>query len=94
LLRWTPTMTPHVDLLVAASRSDHPHHPTARQYLEQALAASAHGASFRVMPMVVASFLRLVTSPRIFKEPTPIDSAVAFVDAVLGAPGVEMGPRP
>jgi toxin-antitoxin system PIN domain toxin len=84
-------MTPDVNLLVAASRSDHPHHKTAREHLEQALEAAAQGASFRLMPMVVASFLRLVSSPRIFKEPTPIDSAVAFVDAVLDTPGVELG---
>ncbi len=84
-------MTPDVNLLVAASRSDHPHHRTAREHLEQALEASAQGASFRLMPMVVASFLRLVTSPRIFKEPTPIEVAIGFIDAVLNAAGVEMG---
>ena len=42
--------------------------------------------------MVVASFLRLVTSPRIFQQATPIDDAVAFVDALLGAPGVDLAP--
>ena len=84
-------MTPDVNLLVAASRSDHPHHRAARECLERALEASSQGASFRLMPMVVASFLRLVTSPRIFAEPTPIEFAIDFVDAVLNASGVEMG---
>ena len=37
--------------------------------------------------MVTASFLRLVTSPRVFQQPTPIDDAVAFIDALLAAPG-------
>ena len=42
------------------------------------------------MPMVLASFLRLVTSPKIFQQPTPIEDAVAFVDALLTAPGVQL----
>ncbi len=41
--------------------------------------------------MVAASFLRLVTSPRIFQLPTPITQAVEFVDALLAAPGVRLG---
>ena len=83
-------MTPDVNVLVAASRDDHPHHTVARIWLEGALAAAASGASFTVMPMVLASFLRLVTSPKIFQQPTPIDAAVAFVDALLVADGVTL----
>lgn len=85
-------MTPDVNVLVAASRSDHPHHAAARHWLEQALAAADAGASLAVMPMVLASFLRLVTSPRIFAQPTPVDQAVAFADALLAAPGVHLAP--
>lgn len=83
-------MTPDVNVLVAASRSDHPHHKTAYSCLEEALAACSDGGTLRLMPMVVASFLRLVTHPKIFVEPTPINEAVAFVDALLSVPGVEM----
>lgn len=82
-------MTPDVDVLVAASRSDHPHHAVARAWLEQAVGAAGNGAAFTLMPMVLASFLRLVTSPRIFRMPTPIEDAVAFVDALLASPGVQ-----
>lgn len=39
--------------------------------------------------MVVASFLRLVTNPKIFLNPTPTPEALRFVDALLAAPGVE-----
>ena len=83
-------MTPDVNVLVAASRSDHPHHAVARAWLEQAVTESGAGAAFTLMPMVLASFLRLVTSPRIFQQPTPIDDAVAFVDALLALPGVQL----
>ena len=82
-------MTPDVNVLVAASRSDHPHHAVAREWLEDALGAAGGGAAFTLMPMVLASFLRLVTSPRIFITPTPIEDAVAFVDALLASPGVQ-----
>ncbi len=40
--------------------------------------------------MVIASFLRLVSSPRIFPEPTPVEDAVAFIDALLAAQGVRL----
>lgn len=83
-------MTPDVNVLVAASRGDHPHHKKAFAVLDQALAACAHGASLKLMPMVVASFLRLVTHPKIFVQPTPVADAVGFVDALLAVPGVEM----
>ena len=42
--------------------------------------------------MVLASFLRLVSSPKIFHEPTPVEDAVAFVDALLAAQGVQVAP--
>ena len=83
-------MTPDVNVLVAASRSDHPHHAVARVWLEQAVGAAATGSALTLMPMVLASFLRLVTSPKIFRIPTPIDQAVAFVDALLAASSVQL----
>ncbi|HSW03409.1 TA system VapC family ribonuclease toxin [Aquabacterium sp.] len=83
-------MTPDVNVLVAASRSDHPHHGAAHAWLLSALAACSEGATLRLPPMVVSSFLRLVTSPKIFKAPTPVDDAIGFVDALLAVPGVQM----
>ena len=83
-------MTPDVNVLVAASRSDHPHHAVARTWLEGALAAAENGAAFTLMPMVLASVLRLVTSPKIFQMPTPTADAVGFVDAILAMPGVQL----
>jgi len=83
-------MTPDVNVLIAASRSDHPHHAVARDWLEEAVSASDAGAALTLMPMVLASFLRLVTSPKIFQLATPIEDAVAFVDALLASPGVQL----
>ena len=83
-------MTPDVNVLVAASRSDHPHHAVARAWLEQAVTAAASGSTLILMPMVLASFLRLVSSPKIFQVPTPVEAAVDFVDALLAAEGVHL----
>ena len=84
-------MTPDVNVLVASFRADHAHHRTARDWLQAAIAAAASGGRFTVFPMVIASFLRLTTSPRIFPAPTPIDAAIAFTDAVVAIPGAELG---
>jgi predicted nucleic acid-binding protein len=79
-------MAPDVNVLVAASRSGHPHHAVARTWLEEALSAAEDGAAFTLMPMVLASLLRLVTSPKTLVQPTPITEAVAFADAIVAAP--------
>ncbi len=85
-------MTPDVNVLVAASRTDHPHHAVALAWIDEAVTAAGAGAAFTLMPMVLASFLRLVTSPKIFQQATPIEAAVAFVDALLASPGVQLAP--
>ncbi|MBK6630503.1 MAG: PIN domain-containing protein [Betaproteobacteria bacterium] len=83
-------MTPDVNVLLAASRSDHPHHTVAYACLDEAVAACSLGDGLKLMPMVAASFLRLVTNPRIFVRPTPVDAAMGFLDSLLAVPGVEM----
>jgi predicted nucleic acid-binding protein len=76
-------MTPDVNVLVAASRSDHPHHPVANRWLEESLAACALGQRLAVLPMEATGFLRLVTHPRVFVEPTPLQAAQDFLAALL-----------
>ena len=85
-------MTPDVNVLVAASRTDHPHHAVARVWLEEVVATTGAGMTVVLMPMVLASFLRLVTSLKVFQMATPIANAVAFVDALLASPGVQLAP--
>lgn len=78
-------MTPDVNILVAASRQDHPHHERALGWLDEAIASNE---SLVILPMVASGFLRLVTHPKIFIAPTPIDEALKFLRAVLDSPGV------
>lgn len=83
-------MTPDVNVLLAAFRTDHPHHAVAIDWLRSALAATASGRSLVLLPIVVSGFIRLATHARVFRNPSPAGSAVAFIDSLLAAPGVEM----
>lgn len=83
-------MTPDVNILVAASRQDHPHHAPALKWLKDALTDSAQGRSLAILPMVASGYLRLVTHPKVFVNPTPIDDAMVFLRAVLDSTGVAL----
>jgi toxin-antitoxin system PIN domain toxin len=84
-------VTPDVNVLVAAFRRDHAHHAVAVAWMERARKSCASGrGTLTLLPMVVTGFLRLVTHPRVFVEPDTIDDAVAFVDALVHSPGVEL----
>jgi toxin-antitoxin system PIN domain toxin len=52
--------------------------------------------AFGVSDLVLSGFLRVVTHPRVFSPPEPIESALAFADAVRSRPNVVLitpGPR-
>jgi uncharacterized protein len=83
-------VTPDINVLVAASRSDHAQHAVARAWLLEALTLGETGRPLRVLPLVLAGFLRLVTNPKIFVQPTPIADAISFIDALLAVQGVEL----
>jgi uncharacterized protein len=83
-------VTPDVNVLVAASRTDHPHHGSALSWLRGALADAQRGRRLDLLPMVATGFLRLVSHPKVFSQPTPPEPALAFVEALLEAPGVQM----
>lgn len=83
-------MTPDLNVLLAASRSDHSQHKPALVWLQQAVDRCDTGGSIELLPMVTAGFLRLSTNTRLFANPTPIAAAVAFVDSLLAIPGVVM----
>jgi toxin-antitoxin system PIN domain toxin len=83
-------VTPDLNVLLAASRSDHPQHSAAMAWLDDALSACTTGRGIEVLPMVAAGFLRLATNRKVFSSPTPIPAAVGFIDSLLAVPGVEM----
>lgn len=84
-------MTPDVNVLVAAYRSDHPHHVKASTWLLDTRGACARGSvPLRLLPMVVVGFLRVVTNRRVYRTPDTVEDAVAFVESLLASPGVEI----
>lgn len=83
-------MTPDVNILVAASRSDHPHYTQAFVWLNSALDLAEEGQSLLILPMVASGFLRLSTHSKVFSQPMPYLSARAFIRAILDSPGVVM----
>lgn len=68
-----------VNLWVYAFRPDSPRHEDARAVMEQDL-ESPEGCIF--VPNVAASFLRLVTNPRIFVHPSDPKQAWGFIDYI------------
>ncbi len=74
-----------VNLLVYAHRPESPDHVAYRAWLDTA----RKGAEPVGLPAVVASgFLRVVTHPRIFKEPTALITALDFVGVLQDSPAV------
>jgi toxin-antitoxin system PIN domain toxin len=82
-----------VNVLVYAHRQDAADHAAYREWLTKVIASEE---AFGVPDMVLSGFVRVVTHPRIFKTPSTIEQALAFVADVRDAPNalrVEPGPR-
>jgi toxin-antitoxin system PIN domain toxin len=73
-----------VNVVLAAHRSDHPDHASARSWLDRLFAS---GAQFGVPWAVWWSFARLSTHPRVFRLPTPLADVFDFMSSVRAQPG-------
>jgi hypothetical protein len=60
-----------------------PLHAAYRDWVEAAIAG--HEA-FGVSELVLSGFARVVTHPRVFSPPEPVESALAFANALRSAP--------
>lgn len=80
---------PDNNILINALRSETEHHQVAKAWLEQALNQSS---PLRLFPTVEAGFLRVVTHPKIFACPTPLEEALLFLETLCSAPSVEVAP--
>ena len=82
-----------VNVLVYAYRAETVHHDSYRRWLETV----ANGDEpFALSGLVLSGFVRVVTHPRIFRPPSPIDDALGFAEDLLGLPNCFMlhaGPR-
>jgi uncharacterized protein len=73
-----------VNVLVYAHREDVIDHDRYHAWLQSVL---ADPYPFGVSDLVLSGFLRVVTHPRVFKEPTPLSRAIEFVNAIREQPG-------
>lgn len=72
-----------VNVLVYAFREDAPRHRDFKRWLDDAVRADE---AYAVSDHVLSGFLRVVTHPRVFHPPTPLERALAFADAFRGQP--------
>ncbi len=86
-------LLPDVNVLVYAHRADAVEHAAYARWLTDLVTGDA---PFALAEEVLASFVRIVTNPRIFTLPTPLAAALAFGDELLACPGcriINPGPR-
>lgn len=82
-----------VNVLVYAHKEGAPGHAAHRAFLEGVLASDE---AYAVSELVLSAFVRVVTHPRVFDVPSPLEDALAFADAIRGQPHavpVSPGPR-
>ncbi len=72
-----------VNILVYAHRTDAPMHAQYRDWLDEMINADA---AYGMSDLVLSGFLRVVTHPRVFRDPTPLETALAFITEVRERP--------
>lgn len=72
-----------VNVLVYAHREDAGDHGRYRDWLSSVL---LNPSPFGVSELVLSGFLRVVTHPRVFLQPTPLARAIEFTNAVRAQP--------
>lgn len=68
-----------VNILVYAFRSDAPRHAEFHRWLRERLEGRA---PVGLADVVLSGSLRVLTHPRVFDPPTPLDSALEFIEAL------------
>ena len=82
-----------INILIAVYREEDPRHVAVRAWFSRIREA---GEQIGLMPAVVSGYVRIVTSRRIFADPTPIDDALAQIDLLRSDDAtidVSPGPR-
>jgi len=74
---------PDVNVLVHAYREDAPRHAPVRAWLDELVHSDR---AFGLSDFVLSGFLRVVTHPRIFAPPTPLEQALEFAEALRSQP--------
>ena len=74
---------PDVNVLVYAHREDSPHHAGCRKWVEAVVNGNE---SFGLSELVLSGFVRVVTHPKVFTQPSPLADALEFTEQLRGRP--------
>ena len=74
---------PEVNVLVYAHREDSPHHAGCRKWVEAVVNGSE---SYGLSELVLSGFVRVVTHPKVFTQPSPLADALEFTEQLRGRP--------
>lgn len=80
-------IAPDVNVLIYSFREDAADHRRFKRWLEE---ARQSGPLLVLFEPVLASVLRLLTNPRIFVEPTPLEAVCEFIQQLMQSPNVMM----
>jgi len=86
-------IAPDVNILIYAIDEDSSHHTYCRAWLHETLSS---GRPLALSDIVQSGFLRIVTHPRILRNPAPIEKALAFIENLREHPayvGLKPGAR-
>ena len=76
-------LLPDVNVLIYAFRADMAQHERCKAWLDDVLASPL---PFGISPLILSAVVRITTNPRVFVEPSTIDEAFSFCDALLAQP--------
>ena len=77
---------------MGAHREDAPSHRVCRDFVERQFASAE---AYAYSELVLSGFLRVVSHPRVFRTPTPLERALEFATALRVQPhAVAVGPGP
>jgi toxin-antitoxin system PIN domain toxin len=74
---------PDVNILLYAFRRDASRHAEYHGWLEETVNGEA---PFGIVPQTLASFVRISTQPGVYVQPSGLDEALRFCDALIDAP--------
>lgn len=74
---------PDVNVLVSAYREDAPGHARYHRWLQELVDSPE---AFAASDLVLAGAVRILTHPRIFSPPTPIENALEYVEILRSEP--------
>ena len=77
-------LLPDVNVLLAAFRSDHVHHRSAREFVEEARAGTV---VIGLSDVALAGVVRLATNGRVFVRPETTAAVLHYLDVLLEPPG-------